>query len=339
MHLVRQNHNIQTAEITQRVEKDQKLMCTLVRKNRDFVVETGIIAGITSDRMWIVLNSFAGVQMSQAAKLCAGDVFRLGKVRLRVNSISGGTMVEGTRDEDVSCSDLMKGSLTLPAQYTRLLRCASVEVASEKETCKICLSDDNTEASPLISPCKCAGSMKFIHLNCLREALRARCSVTSHRGSTRYMWKSLVCELCLSSLPLAVEYAGKSHELISYSQESTEVLVLEELIRKKTDCKVIYYVIDLAEKRHISLGRADTNDICFEGVPSVCRSHAFLKYSERGLYLHDNGSKFGTLLQNMKGVLLKENETVVAQLGRSVLKFSLKQEKTKRKSWISRLFD
>jgi len=35
--------------------------------------------------------------------------------------------------------------------------------------CRICLSEegDDAVANPLFSPCKCAGTMKYIHLNCL----------------------------------------------------------------------------------------------------------------------------------------------------------------------------
>lgn len=35
--------------------------------------------------------------------------------------------------------------------------------------CRICLDEGETEDNPFITPCKCSGSMKFIHLECLRE--------------------------------------------------------------------------------------------------------------------------------------------------------------------------
>jgi hypothetical protein len=34
--------------------------------------------------------------------------------------------------------------------------------------CRICFSDDSDKENPLISPCKCSGSMQYVHLNCLR---------------------------------------------------------------------------------------------------------------------------------------------------------------------------
>lgn len=33
--------------------------------------------------------------------------------------------------------------------------------------CRICLSEENNIENPLFSPCKCKGTMKYIHLTCL----------------------------------------------------------------------------------------------------------------------------------------------------------------------------
>jgi E3 ubiquitin-protein ligase DOA10 len=35
--------------------------------------------------------------------------------------------------------------------------------------CRICLSENWTKENPLISPCNCNGTMKYIHLKCLSE--------------------------------------------------------------------------------------------------------------------------------------------------------------------------
>jgi len=42
------------------------------------------------------------------------------------------------------------------------------------KACRICLDDMEEEDNPFITPCKCAGSMKFIHLKCLREWLDSK---------------------------------------------------------------------------------------------------------------------------------------------------------------------
>ena len=45
-------------------------------------------------------------------------------------------------------------------------------IANESgKCCRICLEDeeDLSSGNPFITPCKCTGSMKYIHLKCLRE--------------------------------------------------------------------------------------------------------------------------------------------------------------------------
>ena len=39
---------------------------------------------------------------------------------------------------------------------------------SELPVCRICLGEEEETVNPLISPCKCAGSMRFIHHQCLK---------------------------------------------------------------------------------------------------------------------------------------------------------------------------
>jgi hypothetical protein len=35
--------------------------------------------------------------------------------------------------------------------------------------CRICLGDENYNNNPLINPCTCSGTMKYIHLYCLKQ--------------------------------------------------------------------------------------------------------------------------------------------------------------------------
>ena len=37
--------------------------------------------------------------------------------------------------------------------------------------CRVCFSADSSDGNPLICPCNCEGSVKHIHLDCLREWL------------------------------------------------------------------------------------------------------------------------------------------------------------------------
>lgn len=41
--------------------------------------------------------------------------------------------------------------------------------SEEGKTCRFCLSDEHSAEKPLIAPCRCAGSMEYVHRECLDE--------------------------------------------------------------------------------------------------------------------------------------------------------------------------
>jgi E3 ubiquitin-protein ligase DOA10 len=75
---------------------------------------------------------------------------------------------------------------------------AAVNINEDLEgVCRICLGEEEDALSnPLFSPCKCAGSMGLIHLECLKEWLKSK--KIQRRGEivSTYFWKNLECELC-----------------------------------------------------------------------------------------------------------------------------------------------
>ena len=74
------------------------------------------------------------------------------------------------------------------------------ETISDVKSCRICLGEENFAQDPLISPCKCSGTMSSIHLECLREWLNSK--RTKKDGVVKtYCWKALECELCKERFP------------------------------------------------------------------------------------------------------------------------------------------
>lgn len=67
--------------------------------------------------------------------------------------------------------------------------------------CRICLDSDSDEENPLVSPCKCAGTMGMIHVGCLQKWLKSKVVVKKNVISVCYQWKNLNCELCSSPFP------------------------------------------------------------------------------------------------------------------------------------------
>lgn len=95
-----------------------------------------------------------------------GDWLKLGRVRLRVKKILiKNSLPPGSQNDT---QDIPK---YLEALHTEVKSIDSIEDVSKSENlaCRICLFDTFVKEDPLISPCKCAGTMKQVHLNCLKE--------------------------------------------------------------------------------------------------------------------------------------------------------------------------
>ena len=57
--------------------------------------------------------------------------------------------------------------------------------SSSSICCRICWGseeDDGKDYNPLISPCKCTGTMGSIHLKCLKKWLESKRTMKTHKG-------------------------------------------------------------------------------------------------------------------------------------------------------------
>jgi len=99
--------------------------------------------------------------------------------------------------------------------------------------CRICLCEEDLD-NHFISPCKCDGTMKYIHMQCLREWLNSKSSFkdSDPPGVKTYCWKALECELCKVRFPDRIESPtenGKIINLLYFEKPATDFLVLESV--------------------------------------------------------------------------------------------------------------
>ena len=198
--------------------------------------------------------------------------------------------------------------------------------------CRICFCEGNFEGSnPLISPCKCSGSVKYIHLNCLRKWLTSK--ITTKVSSTNdiycYVYKTLKCEICQSLIPEIAEFRGKFISLLDFKNIDSPYIIMQSMYQYNAQNKIssdlnIIFVISFKSNNHVNIGRANNSNIRLSDV-SVSRNHAKIKYSNGELYLEDISSKFGTLILIQNNVLFLPNKTVSIQTGKSHLIFNLRR--------------
>jgi hypothetical protein len=59
----------------------------------------------------------------------------------------------------------------------------------EYKCCRICLGEENEQDNEMITPCKCKGTMQFIHVNCLQEWVNGKKSVRELPFSCIYLFR------------------------------------------------------------------------------------------------------------------------------------------------------
>ena len=144
------------------------------------------------------------------------------------------------------------------------------------KVCRICLDEeeDFQSGNPFITPCKCTGSMKYIHVKCLREWTDSKRQLQSEHGITSYYWENLNCELCKTQLDLVVRSASDPDKAIFLLDLDRPVDAPYLILESDIDCasKAIH-ILNLSMKKTFVVGRRVNCDISVSDI-SVSRQHA-----------------------------------------------------------------
>jgi len=94
---------------------------------------------------------------------------------------------------------------------------------SDEAVCRICWGTENEdkenahdgdEPNPLISPCKCAGTMGLIHLKCLRGWLETKRQKKENGRQIILKFNKLDCELCNTNFPFKISYKNQIVDIV-----------------------------------------------------------------------------------------------------------------------------
>ena len=212
--------------------------------------------------------------------------------------------------------------------------------------CRICYGIDFSIENPLICPCTCKGSMKYIHFKCLKNWLNSKIEIDlninpqiEQEVGITYSAKELYCELCKSKFPDYIKHKGKIYNISFYKPKFKKYIILESIRADKFKTKFFHILSFDNNKCHITLGRS--ND-CELSIPelSVSRFHCFIHRDNNKLYLEDNNSKFGTcvLLQN-SNLLLTDNEPLRIVKGKTYIKLNMLTSSNCLSCCMAKIFD
>ena len=190
-----------------------------------------------------------------------------------------------------------------------------------EKICRICYTEEDSDPkNPLVQPCKCSGSMKYIHLNCLKQWLFAKsCKRLEKKNNfSTFIVKPVECELCKTKLPDFIIHNDKLYELLDFRTEFENHLTIESLTIDKNNNKCLY-VINLDDNYSIKIGRGSQSDLTLSDI-SVSRVHSIITIFDQNIFIEDNNSKFGTLvLVQSPNLKLGDNLPLYIQIGRTFL--------------------
>ena len=218
--------------------------------------------------------------------------------------------------------------------------------------CRICYLEEYDKINnPLIKPCKCSGSMKYIHYECLIHWIKTKILVEKSQFYSNdllsvYTLSPLECELCKSKFPSYVLHKKKIYSLLYLDKQFEKDISLnkkgEKITKKIKENKESYIIFDSIapsriESRYRFLVKFDQDNILRIGRGlemqlvlndiSVSRNHCQLKIEDDGsVVLEDNNSKFGSLVLIQKEIEILKGNCLNIQVGTNYLTFAQKKK-------------
>ena len=205
---------------------------------------------------------------------------------------------------------------------------------TEEKTCKICLRN-NTDI-PFISVCKCKGSLKYAHSECLFRWIQKKSEVTyEYKNPFYYVLRinKFFCEICKAPYPFGV-YIKDTYFYLLDGLEKFNTFLISTLRyhNEKNELNKInneYILLNLSNyyKNEIVIGRGRDSILHLNNV-SVSREHCVISYDKENdiVKVIDKGSKFGTLIQNINQIanitLSNSNPNITIQKGNTVYNFN-----------------
>lgn len=146
------------------------------------------------EKCWLVVRSLNRTSLEQGYNICVGDILKLGRVKFKIR--------ESLHDGVKSICDNLESEYysTINATIGDSIKCENGVYENEYE-CRICFSNEFTEDNPLINLCRCDGSIKYLHVQCLKDWLKSKLNTRTSPNSTSYFWKNFECELCKLPYP------------------------------------------------------------------------------------------------------------------------------------------
>lgn len=87
-----------------------------------------------------------------------------------------------------------------------------------------------------VCPCNCSGSMRDIHISCLKEWLNGKKLIYHGEKVRSFFWKALECELCKQ--PFENKLKDRLFQIMDFEKPDSDYMIMESV--KSAPAKVVH---------------------------------------------------------------------------------------------------
>lgn len=195
----------------------------------------------------------------------------------------------------------------------------------DNPVCYMCFDEEDNEENPMITPCKCSGDTKYVHVECLRkwhtaEADNQICFLSSVDAT---------CSVCKSTFKSDFKLRdGRQVKLFKSSLEPPYVSLLvatkHEMAQRLFNTRFQLSFSTLLKpdgrnaNRPLLLGRSSGSDMVLD-YRTVSARHASIRFKNGEFIFTDAGSSNGSYLYLRRPLELSPSQPVQFRLGRSMI--------------------
>ncbi|KAL4467230.1 hypothetical protein ABPG72_005855 [Tetrahymena utriculariae] len=193
----------------------------------------------------------------------------------------------------------------------------------ERMPCRICLSSSCSRKNPLLAPCNCKGSTRWIHYDCVQQWINQRIQIIEKPNYANIKSRCIKCELCMTLLPPTIKLDDQVYNLYQFKNLKFDKFIVLE------DADGLIYMLNFTNKQYFNIGRGHNCDIKLSEI-TVSRKHLKLEIDkDNKIKLYDINSKFGTLVLVKKPITVQYDQNLDLQNGRTHIRIKRIQKKSR----------